>query len=418
MVSVFLEQPVFLLGIFLLSGYSISLFLEKFDIPHVVSYILTGFLITNTLLRDINVSEELEDWIVLFENLALGFIGYKIGTELIIKYLRKESRLLTMLLIGEAGGAFLVVFGIIYVFSTNLLLALLLGGLATATAPAATIEMIRKLRSRGSLTTRIQWLLAFDDVLAVILVEGILVYLAVSLGGSVTLTNYFIKLAREIGLAVVIGIITGFIVNGFLEYVSLTNVQATQITLAFVMLDIGIAMFLHTSVILSTMTIGVVVANLEGNEHKKSEHLMEFLISPAIMIFFILIGVQVRFSDFSPFPILALVYLIARTMGVIVGTYLGASAGNVENKIKNNLGFGLLAQGGVALGLASLANEILSDAGEIELGRLVITIITISTIFSELLGSYGIKFALTRAGEVNKENAADLQFTSERGGIT
>lgn len=404
MVTIFLDEPVFLLVIFFLSGYAISIFLDKYGVPHVVSYILTGFFITNSLLRNINVTEDLEGWFILFENLALGFIGYKIGIELKIKLLRKETKLLTLLLIGEAGGAFIVVFGAIYLLWSNLLLAILLGGLATATAPAATVEVIRKLKSKGSLTTRIQWLLAFDDVLAVIIVEGILVYLAVSFGGTLTLTYYFINLGREIGLAIVIGIMIGLILNGLLELVVQTNIRATQLTLVFLFLNIGIAFLLHTSVILSTIVVGITVTNLEGDQYERSEHLMGILMSPMIMMFFILVGAKVSFSDFSPFPMLAIIYLIARTTGVIIGTYLGALSSKVEDKIKNNLGFSLLAQGGVALGLASIANDILSAAGEHEFGKLIVTTIVISTIFSEILGSYGTKFALMRAGEVNKAN--------------
>lgn len=399
-----LEEQILLIGVFLISGYATSIFLDKYGIPHVVSYILTGFLISNSFLTNLNLSEDLEFWFILFENLALGFIGYKIGTELKIEYLRKESKLITMLLIGEAGGAFLVVFWAIFLVWGNFLLAILLGGLATATAPAATVEVIRKLKAKGTLTTKMQWLLAFDDVLAVIIVEGILVYLIVNFGGALTFTNYFINLGREIGLAIVIGIMIGLIVNGFLERVIQTDSQATQITLVFILLTIGIAIFIYTSVILSTMVMGTTVANLDGHQYKRSDRSMDVLIHPVIMMFFILIGARVSFADFSPFPWLAIIYLISRTTGVIVGTYLGAISSNVEEKIKNNLGFGLLAQGGVALGLASIANEILSEAGESELGKLVLTTIVISTIFSELLGSYGTKFAITRAGEVNKAN--------------
>jgi len=362
---------------------------------------MVGFTAANTIFDKINVYEELEPWYKITETLALGLIGFKIGTELKIRLLSQESRFITIVLLGEAGGAFSVVFVTIFAYTQDFILAMLLGGIAMATAPAATVEVLRKLRAKGEFTTKIQWILAFDDVIAVVAVEALLVVVIVTLGGGFTISSFMFGIFQEIGLALLVGLIAGVILNMIVERME-DELEMMELTLGILIFIMGLAAFLETSVILTTMVVGGVVTNLGGDNYEKAGDLLEVIMSPIIMLFFILVGARVTFGDFNPFPIVAIGYLIARSVGVLGGTYLGAKRVDIPEKMKKSLGMGLLAQGGVALGLMTVADEVLTEAGKPEIGALIISTIIISTIFSEAIGAIGTELAVKYNGEDGK----------------
>lgn len=212
-----LDEPIMLLGIFLSLGYLASLFFKRYRVPHIVVYLITGFIIANTLLKAVVVEDELDNWFLLVETVALGLIGFKIGTELKFSLIKEHPKFIMVVLFAEAGGAFILVFFAVLALEGDMTIAIILAGLATATAPAATVEILRKKKAAGPLTTRIQWILAFDDVIAIMVVEAVLVYLEVSLGGSASLFNVVEGFLREVGLAVLLGAVVGIVLDTIIE---------------------------------------------------------------------------------------------------------------------------------------------------------------------------------------------------------
>ncbi|MFV2015562.1 MAG: cation:proton antiporter [Candidatus Heimdallarchaeota archaeon] len=401
MTDALLDYPLLLLGIFLLSGYLASLFFKQFRVPHIVVYLITGFIIANTLLREVSIEVELKEWYLLVESLALGLIGFKIGTELKFSLIKEHPKFIVVVLLAEAGGAFLLVFIAVLTLTGNLIITVVLSGLATATAPAATIEILRKKKAAGPLTTRIQWILAFDDVIAITVVEGVLVYLEVSLGGTATALNILSGLLDEVGIAVLLGLSVGFAMDIILERMD-DELEMMELSLAILVFVMGAAIFLGTSVITACMVVGIVSTNRLGDNYAKMSDLLEVVMSPIVMLFFVLVGTRVTFGDFTPFPVLALVYLMARSVGKLAGAYGGTKYTGADPVLRNNLGLGLLAQGGVTIGLVALASDILVEAGETELGHMLIATLIISTIFSVILGSIGTTIAVNRSGEAGK----------------
>ncbi len=383
----------------------------KRGIPNVVVFLFVGFILANTLFNQTELREELQPWFIVSETLALGLIGFTIGKEMKFDILRKESKMISVLLLAEAGSAFFVVYILTYLFSGgNFLMSLILAGLATATAPAATIEILRKCRAKGPLTTRLQWILAFDDVVAIVTVEAILIFIKIKLGGEGDLTHFMRELGNELGIAVLMGIGVGFLLENIIERMH-DDLEMMEFTLAVLILTMGVARYLETSVIITTMIIGMITTNRGGLNYEKAGDLLEIIMSPILMLFFVLIGTRVGIGDFSPLPWLALIYLFGRTIAKIGGAYAGARSIDVQEPIRSNLGFGLLAQGGVTLGLVSIAEEILEDAGRAELGAEIVTILIISTIFSVILGAFGTKFAVIRAGEHGKAKKEVIEHT-------
>lgn len=396
----FLYDPMVIVGLFIALGLSISFILQKYEIPHIVVYLLVGFILSNTVFISIDFFEEFEGLFTVVENVALGLIGFKIGTELKQKKIWKDRRVLSILLVAETGGAFILVFLLILAFTQNILLAILLAAISTATAPAATVAMLKKLRAKGSLTTRIKWILALDDVVAVVIIEMVIVFVALSFGGAFSVGIFFIGIFRELGIAIILGLVIGVILDLIVEKMQ-DDLEMMELTFGTLLFVIGVAHFLNTSVILTCIIIGIAATNLRGNNYARASDLLEVIMSPIITLFFVLVGARVRLDDFIPFPILAIVYLVARTLGKIGGSYYGGKAASLDPCVRNNIGLGLLAQGGVALGLVSIVNNLLVANGEEELGNLILTTVIISTIFSEILGSYTARFAITRAGEAH-----------------
>ncbi len=390
---------LFLLGNVAIFGYLSALVLKKIGVPNVVAYVISGFILANFLLPQ-RIYNELDSWFPVVENLALGLIGYHIGNELDLRLLLQEGKKILLLLVGEATGKFFGVFILVYIIVQNFLAALLLGALATATAPAATVEVIKRCRAQGELTQNIQWLLAFDDIVAVLFVESILSYVKLSFGHKVSLPNYVLEILKEIGLAMLLGAVLGYLMPLLLKMAH-SALEDVEVRLAIVVFGIGAAAFMQTSVITTSMTIGIMVGNRSKSiADEFSTQLLESIMSPAIMLFFLLVGSTLRTEDLWPFPIVSIAYLIGRTGGVVVGTFIGATVAGEKGPVRNYLGFSLLAQGGVALGLLSITNDVLHEGGENETAILLSTAILISTVFSEILGSYGTKYALTKAGEI------------------
>lgn len=396
-----LDEPILLLGVFLTLGYLASLYFKQYRVPHIVIYLLTGFLVANTILQESIIEDELDQWYFFVETLALGLIGFKIGTELKFDLIKKHPRFIIIVLLAEAGGAFLIVFFTVLAFNGDMLIAIMLAGLATATAPAATVEILRKKKAAGPLTTRIQWILAFDDVIAILIVESILVYLEAFYGSSVTVLHIFEGFIQEIGYAVILGVIVGYALDEIIERMD-DELEMMELSFAVLILVMGIAHYVDTSVISACMVVGIVSTNRLGDNYARMSDLMEVVMSPIIMLFFVLVGARITFDDFSPFPWLAIVYLLARTGGKLFGAFSGTKYVGSERVLQNNLGLGLLAQGGVTIGLVALANDILVEAGESELGHTLITTLIISTIFSVILGSFGTTIAVNRSGEAGK----------------
>lgn len=399
-----LTEIIFYLGLSLTLGYSLSFLLEKYGIPNVVIYLIIGFIISNIFLTELYGTHEFDFWFHLMETITLGLIGFKIGIEMEMKLLKKHSKVITILVLFEVLGAFIVVFILTYVFTQIFILSLILAGLATATAPAATIEVIRRLKAKGPLTRNLKWVLAFDDVVAVVIVEGILSYLIIqNLGEQLTILNYLVEIGRELGLAVIVGLAFGYILDLFVENREKKN-EILELTFAFLILVMGVARFIETSVILSCMVVGMVTVNRAGNNYEKAEDYLDIIMSPILIIFFLFVGAQIHWSDFiDPFPALAFVYFIARSIGKIGGVFLSGNLSGADPVIKSNLGLGLLPQGGVALGLMAVANDILVEAGMADIGALLVVTIVISTVFSEGVGAIGARFALGRAGEINMD---------------
>jgi len=392
-------------GLIIIGGFAAGKLFQKIRIPRVLGFIVIGLILGESVFAILhaNILEDLQPLI----DLALGFIGFTVGTELDVSKVIKGSKKLFIILMCEAMGTFALVTLLILAWSANLYLALIFGALASATAPAATIEVIKECCAKGDLTQTILFVMALDNVLAVLLFSFIFSYVKTSLRGDVILLiTLIMQPLFEIAIAIAVGVALGVILT-YLELQFKEEIELIVLTLGSVILCAGLAETFGFSSILTNMALGVTMANFKGSSIRPIEEKLEVVIVPIFISFFVLTGAHLSFNILFEVGIIAGLYVIGRTAGKIFGSFSGARIAKMETKVTTNLGFGLLAQAGVALGLAYIAITELTLIGPNEaiMGILIFNVITAAVLIMELMGPLGVKYAINRAGEANgKDN--------------
>ncbi|MFH1414349.1 MAG: cation:proton antiporter [Candidatus Omnitrophota bacterium] len=392
-----------LLGLALFSGAIGGRVFQKLRVPQVVGYITIGIIIGESGFKivDHDIIKSLEP----FSYFALGLIGFTIGGELKKDILVKYGKQFISILLSEGIGAFLAVSVLVGITGTFLFgswriawsLGLLLGAIASATAPAATSEVIREYKTRGPLTRTVLGIVALDDGLALILF-AIATSIAGNLSGDIhqSTLRVFIHPIYEIGVSIGIGILFGSVLNRLLrKYAEKERILAFCI--GTVLLASGVAITINVDMLLAIMTLGVVVTNSVTQKAKEAFKLLEGFTPPIYVLFFVLVGAKLNISYMSLSVILlAVIYLIGRSGGKMLGAFLGAKASNATKTVQKYLPLCLFSQAGVAIGLSILASNYFPG----EISNAIVVIITFTVFILELIGPYFVKIAVTRAGEV------------------
>ncbi len=397
-----MEHVLIVIGTGLALAFIASKIFKKFGIPQVV-----GFMVAGILLRAVGVmTSEVIEPLTVIVTLALGLIGYNIGLELKIKVFRGKLKKLFFIVVFEATAAFWLVTLLTYAFTQQLHLSLLLGSVASATAPAATADVIWEHECRGPLSESLMFILAMDDVIAVILTNSAIAYaLFVLVPGTEVITLLINPLIIILG-SLLFGGLFGIVFVKFMKYETKRSVLV-ELELALIVLLVGVVDFLNMSDILAAVVFGFVVGNRVPEEKQQAPHMLEVIMSPIVMLFFVLVGAKTDLGIFisslgGVVLFLVLIYLAGRTLGKILGTRLSAAIVNCETPVKKYLGTSLLSQAGVALGLGIIIEtKFVALGGEAAIiGIIILNVVAISTIFLELIGPIAAKWSLCRAGEI------------------
>lgn len=389
-------------GAVVLSLYAGRL-VRKLSLPSLVGYMVLGVILGSSVLNVI--STENTGSLGFLTDVALGFVAFTIGSELSLKELGKLGRGIIYIIIAESFAAFFVVTGAVWLLTGNLPMALIFGSLAPASAPAGTVAVIQEYGARGKLTSALYAVVGFDDGLAIV-IFGFASAAARNLldpSSASGIMESVLHPAAEIGGSILAGGILGslFTVLGR-KLKPLTDVPA--LIFGFVALSVGISQWLHLSLILTTMMLGFVLANTTPPTMVKAlvsqlRTWMPFLFIP----FFFLAGAHLDIAALPSLGILGIVYVAARTAGLMGGARLGAVIGKSDDNIRKYLGFGILSQAGVAIGLSMLVLAEFNGLGTPDAARIatqVITTITATCIIFEIIGPIGAKYALEKAGEI------------------
>ena len=407
--EIFTEQTtphlnmLFLVGLALFGGTVGGRLFQKFRAPQVVGYVVAGVVVGHSGLRI--VDQDLLLTMQPFSNFALGLIGLTIGSELKLDTLRRRGRQFLYILLGEGLAAFVAVCALTILvgsyilddFRQTIALGLILGAIASATAPAATTDVLWEHRTRGPLTTMILGIVALDDALSLMLfalASGAATVLMGTPGSS--LLPSLIEAVYSISGSVIIGVLFGIGIGKLLMRAE-SGDRTLAGSLGSVMLLLGLAQIGHLDMLLAAMALGATIANFSTHKSREIFGLVSQFTPPIYVLFFVLFGAKLELGQLGPAAmLLAAAYLIGRTGGKMVGARMGARISGAPEMVRKYLPFCLFSQAGVAIGLSVIAGQRFPDP----IGSNILAVITATTFIVQILGPPATKWAVTRAGEV------------------
>ncbi len=394
----------------MLAGFVVGKLFEKLGVPQVVAYIVVGALLGDSVSG--LLSRPLLAQFSPLSQLALGFTGFMVGGELKAEVFRKYGPKFLVILLCEGLLAALLAGAAVTWLTGQLYLGLLLGALASATAPASTVNVLWEYRSKGPLTTTILAVVALDDglglllyALALTLAEVLLgVTPSVSSGGSV-----WLEPVREIGGSLLLGGVAGALVNLAIRRVKGDSEQILSLLVGAILLVSGIGLELELSQILANLTMGTVLANTLPRRRQGAFEIIRQFTPPIYILFFIFIGAQLDLSLLSTAGTIGVVYLIGRTVGKMAGATFGGWVSNAPETVTKYLGWALFSQAGVAIGLALDISHRFSELGPVaaKAGGTVLNVIASTTVVVQLFGPAAVKYAIRKAGEIPEEKPHD-----------
>ncbi len=393
-------DPILSLGIIFLSGYTVLKLINLLKVPAVTGDLLLGIIIGEEILN--LVSPHILSASSFISNLVLGMIAFTIGQNFSMERFRKLGRSIILISIMEAAGAWITVTLVFYfLLGKELYISLLFGAIASATAPAATVMVIREYRAKGVFTNILLGVVAIDDAWCLMIFSISLAAaraLAVHVGGSFLLTSLG-KAIIEIFGALALGTAAGIAFNKFSSSVK-SSVGAQIYTLGFILTVIGLAIHLKFSILLSSMALGATLVNMKGANQRYFESIRS-IESPLYLLFFVLAGANLELASLKHIGLIGLTYLVARVIGKAVGAAVGGLLAGAPANVKKYMGFALVPQAGVALGVALIAK-----ADFPKFGGMIFDTIVATTVVYELVGPILTKFALTKAGEIKPRSTA------------
>ena len=380
-----------LIGIAMAAGLLVSRAARAVKLPNVTAFLVAGLIIGPCVAGII--SKEQAASLGVISEAALGFIAYAIGGEFKLSYLKKIGKApLTITAFQGLATAVCVDAGLI-LLGFDVPLSLLLGAIALATAPAATLMVVRQYKAHGPVTQMLLPVVAMDDALGLMVFSVSASVAQGMLGGEITAQSMLLTPLIEILGSVLLGAALGWVLAfGARFFASRGNKLALSI--ALVLAGVGLCDMLNLSSLLVCMMIGAVMVNVSQQHEVLMEQCDRFT-PPLFLLFFVLSGADLDLSVLPSVGVIGILYLALRSLGKWGGTMLGALCVHADGNIRKYLGLTLLPQAGVAIGMASLVSARFPT-----LGAQVNTIVLAGVLVFELAGPIITKIALTKAGEI------------------
>jgi len=403
------------ISIALTAGLLLSRFVKPLKIPAVTGYLIAGILIGPYVLGRLNIAglgftsmAHVENLKIISE-VALGFIAFSIGNEFRVSQLKQTGKTATVIAIFQALVATLLVdialIALHFMMPDKLPLsvAIVLGAIATATAPAATLMVVKQYKAKGKLTDLLLPIVALDDAVG-------LVVFAISFGiakaltqGAVSIQSIILEPVLEVVLSLVLGFVVGVVFSMVEKYFK-SNSKRLSLSITFVLMTVSLSMLkfevggvhIGFSSLLVCMMLGTVFCNMCDFSEEIMEKTDKWT-APLYILFFVLSGAELELSVFTDIAIVGIgvVYIIFRSIGKISGAAVSAKMMKCESNIVKYLGITLLPQAGVALGMSlTAANELGAE------GAIIRNIALFAVLIYELVGPMMTKVALTKAGDI------------------
>lgn len=423
-------NQILCIALALLVGLLSSRLMKVLRLPNVTGYLLSGIVFGPFLLgKYIGGWDEGKlsavKWI---SEIALGFIAFTIGTSFKTSSLKAVGKRIVLITLFEAlGGAILTIGGLFIarIFLGDQLpvsIILTLGAIACATAPAATLMVIRQYQARGPLVSTLIPVVAFDDAVALITFAVLFALSkAFAANGSVSAVEILLVPLIEIIGSLVVGTILGFLVSLGCKFFK-SRANRMIMVICAVLIIVGLSMLctenhwqilganLSFSPLLGCMMIGAIFINFRSDAMRTIERVDQFT-PPLYMLFFVISGASLDITIFGSdsaliVVIVSLVYIVFRCLGKYLGAFSSAKLTHSEPTVQKYLGFTLFPQAGVAIGLATTASQELAHLGLEKQSSMILAVVLTATIIYELLGPVITKISLQKANEIPTTSVA------------
>ena len=410
-------QALLSLSIALFAGLMLSRLAKVAKLPAVTAYLVAGILVGPYLLGSFGIAglgfismEDIEAYSILTD-VALGFIAFSIGNEFRLGQLKKTGKQATVIGIVQAVVTTLLVdavlIGVHFLMPDKLSLpaAIILGAIASATAPAATLMVVRQYKAKGPLTDILLPVVALDDAVGLMLFAASFGVAKALMSGKIDVISVLVEPVLEIVLSLVLGIVMGCLFTFFEKFFH-SRSKRLSMSVTFVFLTVALSMMkfeiagIHIA--FSSLLVCMMLGTMFCNICDFSEELMDRVdrwTAPLFVLFFVLSGAELELSVFADFAIVlvGVIYILSRSVGKYSGAFLSAKSVKCDDKIVKYLGITLLPQAGVALGMAMKAETIGPE------GAIVANITLFAVLIYELVGPMLTKISLLKAGEIEPE---------------
>lgn len=410
-------QVLLALSVALFVGLMLSRLAKLLKLPAVTAYLVSGILVGPYLLGGLNISglgftsmDDIESYGVI-SDVALGFIAFSIGNEFRLSQLKKIGKQAAIIGVIQAVAATIIVdaalIGLHFIIPDKLSLpaAIVLGAVASATAPAATLMVVRQYKSKGPLTDILLPIVALDDAVGLVL-------FAVSFGvakalivGHVDVISIIVEPVLEVILSLALGALMGALFT-FFERFFHSRSKRLSMSVTFVLLTVALSMLefnvFGVHIAFSSLLVCMMLGTIFCNICDFSEELMDRVdrwTAPLFILFFVISGAELELSIFKD-PIIVfvgIIYIIARCIGKYVGAYASSRAVKCDSNIVKYLGITLFPQAGVALGMAMKSAQLGTD------GLIISNITLFAVLIYEIIGPFLTKISLEKAGEIKTE---------------
>lgn len=397
-----------LLGISLamIFGLVFTRIVKPFNLPNVTGYLLAGLLIGPYFLDILN-EDSLKN-VDIISTVALGFIAFSIGSEFKISNIKKLGGKIVIITLAQSLAACILVGVSLYLFGVDLPIVFTMSAIATATAPAATLMVVRQYKAHGPVTDTLLPVVAFDDAIG-LMIFSICFALAQTFTSvaEISFKTIVILPLIEIVLSVFVGALLGVLLALCVRFFK-SRANRLSCMIALVILGVALCEVISSkteysmSSLLTCMMLGATFCNIRSDSSMILDG-CERWTPPLFMLFFVISGAELDLKVIPTVGLIGAIYIIARSIGKYFGVYFSAIATKSDNNVKKYLGITLLPQAGVAIGMAQIASNVLNGYGEI-----VMAITLAATLVYEIIGPVLTKISLTKAGEIEKKTSDNV----------
>ena len=428
---------VLLIGILLILGLASTRVVKLVKLPNVTGYLVVGLIaavicILIDTFNNTNLTNDLNVVNNFVASIALGFIALSIGEEFKLSKIKKLGKRVLLVTFFQAFGAIILVDASLIIacllLKVDLSIAIVLGAIAAATAPAATLMVINQYKAKGPLVDTLLPVVAFDDAIGLVVFSiSVAISKVIATGAEINVISILVIPLFEIIGSIVLGFLLGFVMHIVIKLFKSRNNHAVTI-IAFTLLGVGCCIAINQleingesiefSNLLTCMMIGAAYINLAKDEERSIVYrdfdLIDRWTPFLFMLFFVLSGCHlatsintiITTSDIKlliPVGIIFIIYLITRSTGKYFGSYVSCKMTHQEKTITKYLGITLLPQAGVAIGMANqVSNMEAFEANNI--GNIIVTVVLCATLVYELVGPLLTKWSLYHAGEIPNED--------------